>query len=253
MTKNQIIALVGFIVLALIILAFVPPPASLTERQTEDSVLLGTFEGTTACADCPGIVQRLTLMQAGPYSAEGTYELSMTYLERDTEPFVETGVWTTERGTPTDPDATVYALYRDNGDTAQRFLRVDAQTIRMLDMDGNEIDTPLPQDLTFTADGASAAVLPSPVTVTGSVICLPHRNTEGPQTMECAMGLRGDDGKNYSLDLALLSEEDRMLAMVGDARISVTGIFMPIELLSSDQWMKYDTVGIISVQTVANI
>ena len=249
MTKNQIIALGAFIVLALVVLAFVPPPASLTERPAQEGVLLGTFEGTTACADCPGIVQRLTLMQDSAYSAEGAYELSMTYLERDVEPFMESGRWTTERGTPANPDATVYALYRDDSDTAQRFLRVDADTIRMLDQEGNEIDSGLPFDLELVAEGASAAVLPNLTTLTGTIICLPHKDTTGPQTKECAQGLRADDGFNYVLDLASLSDKERMAAF-GDVRIEVTGTLVPIEILSTDHWMKYDVKGIMSADNL---
>lgn len=249
MTKNQIIALGAFIVLALVVLAFVPPPASLTERSVSEGVLLGTFEGTTPCADCPGIVQRLTFMQDNAYSAEGTYELSLTYLERDVEPFVESGRWTTERGMGANPDATVYALYRDNGEIAQRFVRVDADTIRMLDQEGNEIDSSLPYDLELVAEGATAAVLPNPATLTGTIICLPHKDTTGPQTMECAQGLRADDGFNYVLDLASLSEEERM-SLQGDARIEVTGMLVPIEILSSDRWMKYDVKGVISADSL---
>ncbi|HEY0948237.1 MAG TPA: copper resistance protein NlpE [Candidatus Paceibacterota bacterium] len=249
MTKNQIIALGAFIVLALAVLAFVPPPASLTERSVSEGVLLGTFEGTTPCADCPGIVQRLTLMQDSAYSAEGTYELSLTYLERDVEPFVESGRWTTERGTGTNPDATVYALYKGDGEVSQRFIRVDADTIRILDINGNDIESGLPYDLELVAEGASAAVLPNPATLAGTIICLPHKDTTGPQTKECAQGLRTDDGSNYALDLALLSDEERMTAS-GDARIEVTGTLVPIEILSSDWWMKYDVKGVVSVESI---
>ena len=177
MKKNHIIALGVFIVFALVVLTFVRPPESVTNNSGTQPVLLGTFEGTTACADCPGIVQRLTLMQDGPYRVEGTYTLSMTYLERDVEPFVESGRWTTERGTPMDPDATVYVLSQEGNNTAQRFLRVDADTIRMLDQDGNEIDSPFPYDLTLMPEGAAATVLPEEKTLTGAMTCLPHRDT----------------------------------------------------------------------------
>lgn len=37
------------------------------------------------------------------------------------------------------------------------------------------------------------------VTIVGTTICLPHKNSSGPQTMECALGIEGDDGKNYGL------------------------------------------------------
>ncbi|HOX90158.1 MAG TPA: copper resistance protein NlpE [Burkholderiaceae bacterium] len=40
----------------------------------------GTYEGVTPCADCPGIKLRLTLQ------ADGRYELSTQYLERQVAP-----------------------------------------------------------------------------------------------------------------------------------------------------------------------
>ncbi len=35
--------------------------------------------------------------------------------------------------------------------------------------------------------------------ITGAIECLPHKNTSGPQTLECAFGLRGDDDQHYLL------------------------------------------------------
>lgn len=155
MHKNTLIALGAFIIFALIVLSFVPPPAARTSpAQVTDSVVLGVYEGTTPCADCPGIVTRLTLVQEDAHTAEGSYELSLTYLERDVEPFVETGIWTTERGTPTDSDATVYALDPDFPERTLRYLRVDADTIRQLAQDGTEIDASLPFDLTLIGERA---------------------------------------------------------------------------------------------------
>ncbi len=57
--------------------------------------------------------------------------------------------------------------------------------------------TPTPTP-TFTAVPASNAT----TTVTGEYVCLPHRNTSGPTTMECAFGIRADNGNNYGLDLS---------------------------------------------------
>lgn len=39
------------------------------------------------------------------------------------------------------------------------------------------------------------------VSLRGSSICLPHRNhgTDEPQTMECALGVKTEDGKYYAL------------------------------------------------------
>jgi hypothetical protein len=37
------------------------------------------------------------------------------------------------------------------------------------------------------------------IRVTGQVVCLPHRNTSGPQTLECAIGIRDSTGNYYGL------------------------------------------------------
>jgi hypothetical protein len=37
------------------------------------------------------------------------------------------------------------------------------------------------------------------VQLTGTLVCLPHKNTDGPQTMECLTGLRTNDGTYYQL------------------------------------------------------
>jgi hypothetical protein len=82
-------------------------------------------------------------------------------------------------------------------------------------------------------------------TLTGEVICLPHADTSGPQTLECAIGMRTDTGENYALDLALMSQENPGLDN-GD-RFTANGMITPIEMLSSDHWQKYDVEGIFSV------
>lgn len=82
-------------------------------------------------------------------------------------------------------------------------------------------------------------------TLEGEVVCLPHANTEGPQTMECAYGLKTDVGEHYALDLSAFSQEAPGMD-TGD-RISAAGLITPVELLSSDHWQNYDIEGIFSV------
>ena len=82
-------------------------------------------------------------------------------------------------------------------------------------------------------------------TLTGEYLCLPHVNNSGPQTMECALGLRTDSGEYYALDFALMSQEATEL-MTGD-RISANGLVTPIEMLSTDHWRQYPLEGIFSV------
>lgn len=57
--------------------AAVPDPAH-NSRNALDWA--GTYEGTTPCADCPGIRTRLTLR------SDGRFELSTQYLERQAAP-----------------------------------------------------------------------------------------------------------------------------------------------------------------------
>lgn len=37
------------------------------------------------------------------------------------------------------------------------------------------------------------------VSLRGTSVCLPHLDTSGPQTMECAIGLKTEDGTYYAL------------------------------------------------------
>lgn len=246
MNKNTIIPLVAFIAFALAILALVPPTPKMQQAASDTSPLV--YEGVTVCADCPGIETRLLLTPNTPSSAEGTYQLSLTYIDRETNgPYVESGIWTTERGTQTDPDATVYALYRDNEGVPTRYRVVNATTIRQLDGDGNEIDASVPFDLTLVSK--PQAIFPEPRTVTGVRVCLPHKDTTVPQTKECALGLTGDDGLLYALDLANVPAEESSVLDAG--RVQVTGVYVPIEIRSSDQWMRYDIDGILSVESIS--
>ncbi len=82
-------------------------------------------------------------------------------------------------------------------------------------------------------------------TLTGEVVCLPHADTSGPVTEECAYGLRTDVGEHYALDLAIMSQPAAPLET--GQRISANGLITPIELLSTDHWRKYDVEGIFSV------
>ncbi len=109
-----------------------------------------------------------------------------------------------------------------------------------------------PRDVVGEQPGAEEApivegeedVVSRTITVTGRFTCLPHKNTDGPQTLECAAGLAADDGENYALDLSAVTYP----ADVTNAR--VTGYFTPVEALSSNQWWRYDMRGIIMVQSV---
>ena len=86
--------------------------------------------------------------------------------------------------------------------------------------------------------------VPGTITVTGTFGCLPHKDTTGPQTLECATGIAADDGYTYALDLSAVTYP------AGVERARVTGHFVPAEALSTDQWQKYEMRGIIAVEAV---
>jgi hypothetical protein len=44
-------------------------------------------------------------------------------------------------------------------------------------------------------------IVRTPLTLTGTYLCLPHRDTSGPQTLECALGLQTDNGDYYAIGL----------------------------------------------------
>lgn len=84
-----------------------------------------------------------------------------------------------------------------------------------------------------------------PVTLEGTIVCLPHRDTTGPQTMECAYGLHGEDNNYYAL-----TDEDNsagagaITQFPTDTAVEVTGVFA----LGEDE--RYATVGSIEIDTI---
>lgn len=117
-----------------------------TPSVTQD--LSTTYVGKLPCADCEGIEEELILTRKDVNSSEGTYTLKDTYLGKDAAPIETTGMWTTDRGSASNPDAVVYVLNYDKPDEVSYFLRVDDTTLRMLDKDKAEIDSPFNQTLT---------------------------------------------------------------------------------------------------------
>lgn len=95
----------------------------------------------------------------------------------------------------------------------------------------------LPNGTGFTKDKDQSA---ANQTFEGKVVCLPHRNTSGPHTLECAIGLQTDDGSYYQLQT---DQSDGQLGTNAgsDKRFRVTGA------LDETPSEKYQSVGTISV------
>lgn len=81
------------------------------------------------------------------------------------------------------------------------------------------------------------------VTVSGKMTCLSPKDTSGPVDSSCAIGLEGDDGKNYALTAADPS-------LTGGApmgqRVRITGNL-------TEQTSNYDAVGIIKVDSLQRL
>ena len=78
------------------------------------------------------------------------------------------------------------------------------------------------------------------ITITGTITCLAHKDTSGPVDMMCAIGLAGDNGKNY----ALSSDDPTITGSIPTGqKVTVTGTF-------KEQTSQYDSAGIIKVQSI---
>lgn len=79
------------------------------------------------------------------------------------------------------------------------------------------------------------------VSLSGKMVCLPHKNTDGPQTLECAYGLQTDDNRYYGLQYSPFPSN----VNVGD-RVQVKGTLEP----AGDS--NYAITGTIKVDTISN-
>src|ERR1700685_760355 len=105
--------------------------------------LLGRFRGVLPCADCPGIDTELSLFAESPNKLLHTrYVLKRTYRDRG-KTATEVGTWELLRGTPVDPNATIYQLKPRDGGPPTNFLRVNDNEILQLDSGLRRIDSQL--------------------------------------------------------------------------------------------------------------
>jgi uncharacterized lipoprotein NlpE involved in copper resistance len=87
--------------------------------------LIGTYKGTTACADCTGILTELRLYAKGPNDfTDNIYIATRTYQggRLGDQSFTDRGEWSINKGDAVDPNATVYALSPDDPPLRQYYL-----------------------------------------------------------------------------------------------------------------------------------
>lgn len=77
------------------------------------------------------------------------------------------------------------------------------------------------------------------VTIEGKLVCLPHADQSGPQTLECAYGLQAEDGRYYGLS------GDSVTSISMDVPVTVTGSLEPA---GEDE--RYAISGTITVATI---
>lgn len=85
------------------------------------------------------------------------------------------------------------------------------------------------------------------ITIEGKIVCLSNKDTSGPQTFECAIGLKGNDGKNYGLKN--LSQQDLISGKFPTgSRVKVTGRFEKTDINE-----KYDILENIDISSITEL
>lgn len=84
------------------------------------------------------------------------------------------------------------------------------------------------------------------ITVEGEFTCLPHKDTSGPQTLECAYGLKSTDGKFYGLFDPDTDYANIQSVPMGE-KIILKGFFTPTE---SELYLIEGSIEIHSVERV---
>ncbi len=89
------------------------------------------------------------------------------------------------------------------------------------------------------------------VIISGEITsCLP-KSGQGGQTLECAMGLKGIDGRYYGLKNLFKLDPEYKFSVDG-LRVEVSGIFSPEEMKGPDG-NRYDVVGVIDITSIKEV
>ncbi len=102
-----------------------------------------------------------------------------------------------------------------------------------------------PQTFSQKVENEQLDSSPYTVTLSGTYTCLPHMDTKGPQTMECAFGLKTNDGEYYAVNFG--QPGDNMSQFQSGEHIKAEGFVVIKEALSSDHWAKYNMKGVFTI------
>ncbi len=143
---------VGWITVLLLGFASAEAAPSSAGQESALPDLPASFVGTMPCADCPGIHYQLDL------KPDHTFSSHMTYQERDAT-FNDSGRWELANNGKT-------LVLQGKGKVSAKFSVRDTDTLRRLDVNGNEIVSQFNYDLKRapqSAPGASQAAADAPL------------------------------------------------------------------------------------------
>lgn len=95
------------------------------------------------------------------------------------------------------------------------------------------------------------STVPQRATIEGTWECLPHTDTDGPQTLECAIGIVDGNGLHFAVDTSLMAMAP--VDFPTGTKVRAEGVLVPIENLSTDHWQTYNIEGIISATMIQEI
>lgn len=119
--------------------------------QEQSSAVWEIYEGSLPCADCSEIKTRLELF-IDHSNAEPPFIIKQAFIGKKDEDqaVIDHGVYGTLKGEYRGNDATIYDLNPDKQEKRMYFLRVHADTLRLVDRNMKEITTGLKYDLVRT-------------------------------------------------------------------------------------------------------
>lgn len=91
------------------------------------------------------------------------------------------------------------------------------------------------------------SVTPLQSAIEGEYSCLPNKPTDGAVTLECALGLKGDDGNYYALDMTGQDPTMSSVIQIGQ-KMKVDGPLLLITDQNSWALKKYDIRGVLKVE-----
>jgi len=106
--------------------------------------------------------------------------------------------------------------------------------------------------LIVSAEKGAYSQIPHQETRTGVWECVPHKPGV-PPTEECITGIAKDASDGHLiLDLSIYQAQVGIDFSAGD-HVKVTGVLVPANQLSTNQWQKYDIDGIMQVTSIEKI